>query len=157
MSAGGRKRISISGTLSLGAATQRHIRGAKDAPQMPALQHGPRRTPLPSPAPYLLSSTISRFERKCGRGTLLAISAFTPQDRYIPEGPEKFFFSNSVPLSSYFIIARLSGMNRDAKEGIKYRAETEQKLVEPFSGGRWVDRRLWRNPQEKLKGLSLRR
>ena len=45
-------------------------------------------------------------------------------------------------------------MNRDAKEGIKYRAETEQKLVEPFSGGRWVDRRLWRNPQEKLKGLS---
>ena len=84
-------------------------KGAKDAPQMPALLHGPQRTPLPSPAPYLLPSTISRFERKYGRGTLLDISAFTPQDRYIPEGPEKIFFSNSVPLSSYFLITRLSG------------------------------------------------
>ena len=84
-------------------------KGAKDAPQMPALLHGPRRTPLPSPAPHSIHSTISRFERKCGRGTLLAISAITSGDRYIPDGREEFFFSNSVPLSSYFLIARLSG------------------------------------------------
>ena len=43
-------------------------------------------------------------------------------------------------------------------EGMKkLREEKDYRSEKPFCGGRWVDRRLWRNPQEKLKGLSLRR
>ena len=39
----------------------------------------------------------------------------------------------------------------------KLREEKDYRSEKPFCGGRWVDRRLWRNPLEKLKGLSLRR
>ena len=39
------------------------------------------------------------------------------------------------------------GMDK-VQEKEKYRSE------EPFCGGRWVDRRLWRNPQKNLRDLS---
>ena len=40
---------------------------------------------------------------------------------------------------------------------IEWREGKERRTEGPFCGGRQVDRRLWRNPQEKLKGFSLRR
>ena len=39
------------------------------------------------------------------------------------------------------------GMDK-VQEKEKYRSD------EPFCGGRWVDRRLWRNPLENLRDLG---
>ncbi len=43
--------IHLGHALARGSNAAAH-KGAKNAPQMPALPHGPRRTPLPSPAPH---------------------------------------------------------------------------------------------------------
>ncbi len=121
---------------------------------MPALLHGPRWTPLPSPAPYPLPSTLSRFRSDCESGTLSTIQPVIKKPEDICQRSVYVFFFNDVPFSSYFIIARLTGMNCDAKEEIKYRAGKEHRSEEPFCGSRWVDRRLWRNPMENLRDLG---
>ena len=108
---------------------------------MPALLHGPRWIPLPSPAPNPCPSTISRFKSniKAKRYRLYTLSskrqktyardpwmsgraalrrcfaALTSTDLWHNNLWDRIcIFSNSVPLSSYFIIARLTGKNRDA-------------------------------------------
>ena len=61
-------------------------KGAKDAPQMPALLHGPRWTPFPFPASYPTVSTISRFRSDWESGTLSTIwSAFKKIRKYMPK------------------------------------------------------------------------
>ena len=118
VAAGKKEDIHLGHAFARGCNAAAH-KGAKNAPQMPALLHGPRRTSLPSPASHPLPSAISRFRSNCESKTLSTPRRSKQHPAaysvIITFGLVNVFFSNTAPIPYYFQIAGLlRGMNHDA-------------------------------------------